>query len=445
MKCHCFRTAPNSPSKQRGSGSSISGCGTVNETGAVQKLRVPHCVGRRRRRCRSGTVQWPRSRPDTTSRLHLRSIEEPQSRMPTEQGGTVGLDATLGSRAGVPLPLQLPPHSNLHHHHPQHNLHHSHHHANSSSSSSSHHAHSTSNHHHHHHHHHHHQQQQTGTQTGSSATGAQGGTPQQGGGSGIGYDAEFARMESWLDENPEFVQDYFIRKATRNMVDGWLVSHATPVTTAANSVDSPTHGSNQPSSSRGGSGATTPVRKISAHEFERGGLLKPIVNTIDGTPTFLSISPQNESSASGSIQCCPNGVAYCGANLRPLRLSRNELKQLDERELIFELVKDICNDLDVRSLCHKILQNVSILLNADRGSLFLVQGKSTCGGDNTKKCLVSKLFDVCSNSTLEEMEQQDEVKVAWGTGIAGHVAESGEPVNIPDAYQVSTVSKANSR
>lgn len=33
------------------------------------------------------------------------------------------------------------------------------------------------------------------------------------------------------------------------------------------------------------------------------------------------------------------------------------------------------------------------------------------------------------------MEHQDEVRVAWGTGIAGHVAESGEPVNIPDAYQ----------
>lgn len=34
------------------------------------------------------------------------------------------------------------------------------------------------------------------------------------------------------------------------------------------------------------------------------------------------------------------------------------------------------------------------------------------------------------------MEQQEEVRVAWGSGIAGHVAESGEPVNIPDAYQV---------
>ena len=36
------------------------------------------------------------------------------------------------------------------------------------------------------------------------------------------------------------------------------------------------------------SGATTPVRKISAQEFERGGLIKPMVTTIDGTPTFLS-------------------------------------------------------------------------------------------------------------------------------------------------------------
>lgn len=25
------------------------------------------------------------------------------------------------------------------------------------------------------------------------------------------YDAEYNRMESWLDENTEFVQDYFIR------------------------------------------------------------------------------------------------------------------------------------------------------------------------------------------------------------------------------------------
>ena len=35
---------------------------------------------------------------------------------------------------------------------------------------------------------------------------------------------------------------------------------------------------------------------------------------------------------------------------------RTDLQTLDETELILELVKDISNDLDVRSLCHKILQ-----------------------------------------------------------------------------------------
>lgn len=67
--------------------------------------------------------------------------------------------------------------------------------------------------------------------------------------------------------------------------------------------------------------------------------------------------------------------------------------------------------------------------------LFLI---STVCVVSSFRCLVSKLFDVCPRSTLEEMEQQDEVRVAWGSGIAGYVAESGEPVNIPDAYQVGT-------
>ncbi|XP_053978655.1 dual 3',5'-cyclic-AMP and -GMP phosphodiesterase 11 isoform X1 [Hylaeus anthracinus] len=285
------------------------------------------------------------------------------------------------------------------------------------------------------------------------------------------YDPEYARMEAWLDEHPDFVNDYFLRKVTRQTVDMWLVSHATPTSSSSSCVElsSPIHAGGGTSSSgrggSGGSGATTPVRKISAHEFERGGLLKPIVNTIDGTPTFLSVTPGD----SGQPGSQPVGSGNSG---RPQRRSRHELRHLDEKDLIFELVKDICNELDVRSLCHKILQNVSTLLHADRGSLFLVQGErgggcmpSSQNHDSTSnipvsgfgpgktengnseqretgyytrsRCLVSKLFDVCSRSTLLEMEKKDEIKIPWGTGIVGYVAESGEPVNIPDAYKDS--------
>lgn len=120
----------------------------------------------------------------------------------------------------------------------------------------------------------------------------------------------------------------------------------------------------------------------------------------------------------------------------------SKMKKSNKFPLFFQ-VKDICNELEVRSLCHKILQNVSMLLHADRGSLFLVQGErgGGCtplppGGKPRGRCLVSKLFDVCSRSTLKEMEKRDEIRIPWGTGIVGYVAESGEPVNIPDAYQV---------
>lgn len=75
------------------------------------------------------------------------------------------------------------------------------------------------------------------------------------------YDFEHARMEAWLDEHQEFAQEYFIRKATRNHVDAWLVAHATPAALASSDmmlVSSPTHV--RESASRNGSGATTPVR-----------------------------------------------------------------------------------------------------------------------------------------------------------------------------------------
>jgi len=100
-------------------------------------------------------------------------------------------------------------------------------------------------------------------------------------------------------------------------------------------LPSPTHAATAGNSSSGrgagGSGATTPVRKISAHEFERGGLLKPIVNTIDGTPTFLSVS------SGDTGQPCGAQVGSGNPN-RPQRRSRHELRHLDEKDLIFELV-----------------------------------------------------------------------------------------------------------
>ena len=174
---------------------------------------------------------------------------------------------------------------------------------------------------------------------------------------------------------------------TRCMVDSWLVAHALPpgITTTLHNLEEETedteildgdentdlcqltaekiqeqssNAQQMPSStaqskglscgSKNSSGSGTPVRKISAHEFERGGLTKPLFNTVDGSPTFLTP---------------PNAESLTGQSIR--KRSRNDIQGLNETDLILELVKDICNDLDIKRLCHKILQNVGILTNAD--------------------------------------------------------------------------------
>ena len=53
---------------------------------------------------------------------------------------------------------------------------------------------------------------------------------------------------------------------------------------------------------------------------------------------------------------------------------------------------------------------------------------------------MSKLFDVTSQATLQDCMTENngaEVRVPWGSGIVGHVAQSGCPLNIPEAYEVS--------
>lgn len=178
------------------------------------------------------------------------------------------------------------------------------------------------------------------------------------------YFSSTQAMEQWLDSNPDFALAYFSRKATRHMIEAWIANHPKSVTGLGmgltHSHDSvPTalclgaHAGSRSGSpnSRTSSGASTPARKISAQEFEKRGYLKPMVSTTqDGQFTFLGQSPQEEEDVAPATTL----------------QTHDDITLLSHSELMEEFVKDICNDLDVDSLCFKILKNCCHLLHAHR-------------------------------------------------------------------------------
>ncbi|GIY75050.1 dual 3',5'-cyclic-AMP and -GMP phosphodiesterase 11 [Caerostris darwini] len=178
------------------------------------------------------------------------------------------------------------------------------------------------------------------------------------------------------------------------MVDSWILFPSVP----QDLVQENTNLTNTSSGARD--------RKTSVQELKSDfSLSRSILNkTSDGIPTFLPLYLPSD-----AMPLC-NSTCYYTV-LKTLQ----ELRALIyEREINFELVKDIYNDLGPHSLCHRILRNISILTNADR-------------------CLVSQLFDV--HSTVEQMQRKEEIHIPWGNDIARHVAECRESLNIPDCYK----------
>jgi hypothetical protein len=65
---------------------------------------------------------------------------------------------------------------------------------------------------------------------------------------------------------------------------------------------------------------------------------------------------------------------------------RELLRALGERDFFLGIVRDVATDLDLKSLSHKTVDNLAVLLDADGASLFLVDGPR--GG---RQSLVSKV------------------------------------------------------
>ena len=155
-------------------------------------------------------------------------------------------------------------------------------------------------------------------------------------------------------------------------------------------------------------------------------------NSLKEMRMFRSLPPSSMNMLSMLIQSKVRLPRYPSKDIDLKR----ELRHQNEREFFLEIVKDISNDLDLRSLTAKMVTNSSILVDGDTGSVFVVEDRNN-GGHGT---LVSKVFDVHSGAHILPTPSSDgSITVPWGKGIIGYVAETRETVNLTDASQVGNI------
>uniref|UniRef100_A0A9J7ZU37 Dual 3',5'-cyclic-AMP and -GMP phosphodiesterase 11A n=1 Tax=Cyprinus carpio carpio TaxID=630221 RepID=A0A9J7ZU37_CYPCA len=261
-----------------------------------------------------------------------------------------------------------------------------------------------------------------------------------------GSNMVFSEVESFLDEHPELLEDYLNRKGKARMVEKWLKNHHANKTPANSSAEAE-KAANACGKDSWASRSDGLQRRASQKELRKTFARSKAINanrTYDEHVNSRAQEPLTSMRRRALLRkasSLPPTTAHILSSLLESRVNIPQypstavdykfyLKEHNEREFFLELVKDISNDLDLTSLSYKILVFVCIMVDADRCSLFLVEGPAN------KKTLVSKFFDVHAGTTvLPSLSNSDEVQVPWGKGIIGYVAEHGETVNIPDAYQ----------
>lgn len=228
-------------------------------------------------------------------------------------------------------------------------------------------------------------------------------------------------VESYLDNNPDWSLDYFLRKVDLPWINKWLLQHGyQPITgTLFERRDSPSQSSSElPSPSPDFRTAEVTFfsdkdsvrpRRSSSKKFlrndfaksrtksmfrthepsidtERGNKLAERRSSLKGMRQFYSLPPTSGTMLSMLIQSKVRLPRYESKD----EVIKRQLRETSERDFFLEIVKDISHDLDLKSLTSRILVNISILLHAERCSVFFVEGQKG------NQMLVSKVFDICS-------------------------------------------------
>ncbi|KAK3551315.1 hypothetical protein QTP70_013919 [Hemibagrus guttatus] len=247
---------------------------------------------------------------------------------------------------------------------------------------------------------------------------------------------DFSDVEAFLDRHPELFENYVIRKGERApSTPSTRLTETRPCERSAPEEEREDADGGKRRSSHAEMRRTFARSKASAahHTYDERASVAARESQASVRRRALlrkasSLPPTTAHILSALLESRVNVPCYASSALD----YKYTLKESDEREFFLELVKDISGELDTTNLGYKILVNVCVMVNADRCSLFLVEGPAH------ERTLVSRFLNVHSGTVGRPFSSAipfAEVQVPWGKGIIGYVAEHGETVNVPNAYE----------
>ncbi|NXW38031.1 PDE6B phosphodiesterase, partial [Phaetusa simplex] len=110
---------------------------------------------------------------------------------------------------------------------------------------------------------------------------------------------------------------------------------------------------------------------------------------------------------------------------------RTESWDSNESEILFELIQDMQESINMEKVVFKTLRRIRSLIHADRCSLFMYRQR------NGTPELATRLFNIQEGSTLEECLVSPDCEIVYplDLGIVGYVAQTKKTMNIKDVSQ----------
>lgn len=106
--------------------------------------------------------------------------------------------------------------------------------------------------------------------------------------------------------------------------------------------------------------------------------------------------------------------------------------QVEESQIMYDLIKDMQENVNMEKVVFKILKRISALIHADRCSLFMYRQRNGIGE------LATRLFNVNQDSQLDDcvVPPDSEIVYPLDLGIVGHVALTKKHINVKDVREV---------